>query len=103
IVVRPLTPLADLAAEGKTVVFADLNPNRFQEEWAEVLGVASLPRRTYVNSGFLALPRAGGLELLERLEGLQRRMPLGTLAGPDGRRRRPFKYPDQDALNAVLA
>ncbi len=100
IVVRSLAPLVRLAATGKLAAFVDLAPDRFDEGWADLLGVATLPRRSYVNGGFLALPRARGLELLGLLERIQAELPL-ELVRSDGSR--PFLFREQDVLNAVLA
>jgi hypothetical protein len=95
-VVRSLEPLLELAAADKVVAFEDLNPARYQPEWAELVG-HPVERRTYVNSGFLAL--RGRRNLLERLHDAQQRITQGPVAGTG---RRPFKFPDQDVLNAVL-
>jgi hypothetical protein len=101
VVVRSLEPLLALAAEGKVVAFADLLAERFDDGWADVLGVPTLEPRTYVNAGFLVLP--GALAgLLERLEEIQELMPRGEVETPTGPRE-VFKFRDQDALNAVLA
>jgi hypothetical protein len=103
IVTRSLAPLIDLADSGKVVAFADVNPHRFDgEDWSRVLGVPRLERRPYVNCGFLALPQSR-IDLLEDLEEVQETMPRGWVPRPDGTLGRPFKFLDQDALNAVLA
>jgi hypothetical protein len=95
-VLRSLEPLLELAGDGKVVAFEDLNPVRYQPEWAELVG-RPVERRTYVNSGFLAL--RGRRDLLQRLHDAQQRITQGPVAGTE---RRPFKFPDQDVLNAVL-
>jgi hypothetical protein len=100
IVVRSLAPLVQLAAAGKLAAFVDLAPDRFDEGWAGFLGVATLPRRPYLNGGFLALPRARGLDLLGLLDRIQAELPL-ELVRSDGTR--PFVFREQDVLNAVLA
>jgi hypothetical protein len=102
VVVRSLEAIAEQAAEGRAVAFVDLNPERYQEEWAELVG-RPVERRPYVNSGFLAVGGATGVRLLERLHEAQQRVSRNAVAAPDGSVRRPFKYPDQDVLNAVLA
>jgi hypothetical protein len=99
IAVRSLAPLVARAAAGRVVAFVDLDPHRFREEWRDWTGVASLPRRTCANSGLVALPRSGGLELLELLQEVQERLPLET--GPADELG-PLIYRDQDVLNAVL-
>jgi hypothetical protein len=101
VVVRPLAPLVATAAAGKAVVFADLNPVRFREEWKQLVG-REVERRTYVNSGFLAVRAREGLGLLAHLQEAQQRLAAAWGDGDDANRQ-PFKYPDQDVLNAVLA
>src|SRR6266568_2845294 len=101
LVVRSLAPLVEVAAGGKVVAFADLNPARFQEEWAELVG-RDVERRTYVNSGFIAVSERDGHDVLARLDDAQQRISREPFVGSDGTIRRPFKYPDQDVLNAVL-
>jgi hypothetical protein len=100
IIVRSLAPLLDLAAPGKTVAFVDLNPDRFDPGWAEMVGLETLPRRTYVNSGLVVLSEPDGRELLQLLHEIQPTLPL-DLVRDDGTK--PFKYRDQDVLNLVLA
>jgi hypothetical protein len=101
VVLRSLAPLVELAANGKVVAFADLNPGRFQKEWAELVG-RNVERRTYVNSGLVGVREHDGLELLARLHDAQQRISREPVVGTDGTIRKPFKYPDQDVLNAVL-
>jgi hypothetical protein len=96
VVVRSLVPLVELAEQGKVVAVADLNPERFQEEWRELVG-REVRRRTYANSGFLALGGSDARELLARLDEAQQGVTRDPVGG-----RRPYKYPDQDVLNAVL-
>lgn len=103
IVTRPLDPLVEAALDGKIVAFTDTLEDRFYDSWSELLGLGHLRRQPYVNSGFLVLPRARGLELLEQLEQHQRRIDVSETileGGPPGN---PFYFPDQDVLNALLA
>lgn len=103
IVVRSLESLLADARDGRVVAFADEHPTRFHPAWAELVGVAELSRRTYLNAGFLALP-ADAVPVLERVRDAQnsidvaRSRPFGG-GSPDD----PFFYPDQDVWNAVLA
>lgn len=105
IAVAPLTPLIDAAGEGKVVAFADKRHDRFHPAWAEALGVGQLEPRTYVNAGFLALPRSPGESALERIRDLENSLDLSSSRGigPGGTRADPFFFPDQDVWNAVLA
>lgn len=103
IVTRRLDPFLEQAAEGTLVAFADAHHARFDERWSDLLDVGPLVRRTYVNSGFLAMPRELGLDVLA---GIHRHGPAvdversfirhGTLSDP-------FYFLDQDILNALLA
>ncbi len=103
IVTRPLTPLIASASAGKIVAFVDRLHDRFFPEWQSLLDLPPLRRQPYVNSGFLFLPRARGLELLESLQRGQKHIDLSrTFLGssaPDY----PFFILDQDVLNAVLS
>lgn len=102
IAVRPLAQLMEDAARGNVVAFADDQPDRFDPEWAQQLGVDELHRHIYVNSGFLLLPGELAPILLERVAGLQDGLDLGRSCG-FGERAIPKPFPDQDCWNAVLA
>src|SRR5947207_5703180 len=80
VAVRSLEPLLALAERGRVIAFEDVNPARYQEEWAELVG-RPVGRRTYVNSGFLALRAREGL--LESLHDVQQRITQAPVAGTD--------------------
>ena len=105
IVTRPLDSLLDEAARGSVVAFADFWVHRFYDEWAGFVGASELPRRTYVNSGFFALPRGLGLDVLTNVRTAQ--LKLAQLGYTDLRNDEDpsllFAYPDQDSWNAVLS
>jgi hypothetical protein len=104
IVTRQLGPLLDDAERGSVVVFADDHPDRFDERWSDFVGVGTLRRRTYVNSGFVVLPPRLGLDVLANLRSLQTRLAeLGHTRIRDDDRSGLFSFPDQDSWNAVLS
>lgn len=101
VAVRSLEPLLAAAGDGAICAFAD-GVNRFHPEWGKLLGLGVLRPGRYVNAGILALPRAGGLEVLQRVHaGLSQVDPVRTTVAA-GRPQDPFYYLDQDVLNAVL-
>jgi hypothetical protein len=108
IVTRPLHELIATAAEGRIVVFANGDSDRFFPEWGPLLGLGPPRRQPYVASGHLFVP-AARLEFLERFRAAQRTIDLGqTLLANDELLSRstpsdPFYYPDMDVLNALLA
>lgn len=102
IVTASLTPLLDQAAEGRVVAFAD-RIDRFFPDWAAALGVESLPRRTYVNTGLVFLPPDVGRAVLTRAAELLAEVDLERTNLRLGSPADPFYHHEQDVLNAVLA
>lgn len=103
IVTRPLDPLLEQAAEGSLVAFADDRPDIHHEEWAQFVGLDSLPRRTFVNAGLIVLPGGLGLEVLQAVKSLQMRLAeLGHTRIRTDDREGLWAYPDQEAWNAVF-
>jgi hypothetical protein len=103
IVVRSLRPLIERAAAGAVVAFEDLDRSRFCPEWEPLLALGPLRRRTYLNTGVVALPRDPGLDLMARMRTLLGRIETGGTYWEGGRKQgNPFFYTEQDVLNALL-
>lgn len=107
IVTRSLADLIEEARAGRLVVFQD-DLGRFHPDWGELLGLGPLPRRPYVNSGHVVVPRALSHDVLGELQHALARLDLADALPRGGpprtlSRSDPFFYTDQDALNAVLA
>jgi hypothetical protein len=103
VVVRSLEPLLERARRGDVVAFLDDQPDRHHEGWGAALGLGEVPRRPYVNAGFLALPGATAAAVLPLVELGQRRIRSEPTRASGGTRADPFYLPDQDVWNAVLA
>lgn len=103
IVTRPLHGLVDRAREGKVVAFADRVHHRHDPRWAELLGLETLRRQPYVNSGFVALEHAVGRPILERVASGSEHVEVEKTFLASGSSEYPFYYLEQDVLNAILA
>ncbi len=99
---RPLGELIERAAAGRVIVFEN-NADRHVAEWGELLGLGAIRRLPYACSGLIL---AGGeigartLELVDRGQGeveISKGFYGADLEGY------PFRFPEQDVLNAVLA
>jgi hypothetical protein len=104
IVTRSLDPLLEQAARGSVVAFADDHPTRFDDRWADYVGVSRLHRRTYVNAGFVVLPSPLGIDVLTQLRNVQ--LEIGGVDQTwfrDDDRSGVFAFPDQDSWNAILS
>jgi hypothetical protein len=102
IVTRPLTQLVERAARGGVVAFAN-DADRFVREWGQALELGPIRRTTYVSSGLVLLGGDEGAEVLRLLDDRQRRVEFErTFYGTD-EPGYPFRYPEQDVLNAILS
>jgi hypothetical protein len=107
--VRPLDDIVDLARSGSIVAIEDIGrpglTERTWRQWAEHLQLGTLEPRTYVNGGFLALPRDLGVAFFaEFVECVARVDPSETHVGAtEVDFDRPFFILDQDIFNALLA
>lgn len=92
--------LADADEGGMVSVFEDTSPDRWFEEWQDLFGLPTAPRRqTYVNSGVVAWSTHRWPDLGPRWwDCCQRHNRPYTR----GRLEDPMQFCDQDALNAVL-
>ena len=102
-VVSSLAPLLEDAARGRVVAFVDRYHDRFHPEWARAVGVESLRRRPYVNGGCFVLPRSVASSVLPRLRDLQLTIDPRQAYRNGGSAVGPWRFPDQDSWNAVLA
>ena len=102
IVTRSLAPLIAEAARGRVVAFEN-NVQRSLGEWGSLLDVGPIEPRPYLNSGFVALGRDPGEEVLGLLEDRQRRVDLERSYFGRHEDEYPLLYADQDVLNAILA
>ena len=102
IVTRSLSELVERAAAGGVVAFAN-DRDRFVSEWGAELDLGPARRGPYVSSGLVFLGGAEGAEVLRLLDDRQRRVDIErTFYGSD-EPGYPFRYPEQDVLNAILA
>jgi hypothetical protein len=101
VVTRSLAPLVERAAAGAVVAFKD-NIDRHVTEWGELLDLGTLERRPYVSSGLVVLGGERGAEVLrlwaDRLPRVDYERSWFADDSPDY----PFRFMDQDVLNAVL-
>jgi hypothetical protein len=101
IVTRSLAGLIEKAAGGRVVAFRN-DTDRFVPEWGEILDLGTARRRPYVTSGLVLLGGRVGRGVLELLDDRQRRVDFElTFYGRDAPEY-PFRYPEQDVLNAIL-
>jgi len=99
---RNLGELIERAAADRVVVFRN-DTDRFVAEWGELLDLGPARRRPYVTSGLVIAGGDTGRMVIELLADRQRRVDIEqTFAGRD-LASYPFRYPEQDVLNAILA
>jgi hypothetical protein len=101
IATRPLSELLERAAGDRVVAFENDRP-RFVPEWGELLDLGKPLPGPYVSSGLVVLGGSVGSEVLRLMDDRQRRVDMDlTLFGRDVHDY-PFRYPEQDVLNAIL-
>lgn len=102
IVTSSLEPILERAASGSICVFPN-HPSfldRWFDDWSEIFRLrAPLRRRTYVNSGFVALSVDRWPGVLPRWWEACEQIEAYLASGEDPG---PVEQPDQDALNAIL-
>ena len=101
IVTRPLAELIETAARGGAVAFLNDRP-RFVPTWGELLDLGPVAERPYVSSGLVALGGAEGAGVLSLLDDRQRRVDIERTLFGNADEEYPFRYPEQDVLNAIL-
>jgi hypothetical protein len=99
---RSLAPLIEAAAPGRVVAFKD-RMDRFVPEWGELLGLGPLRHSPYVSSGLVCLGGELGDEVIRRVEEGLRVVDYERSHFARDLADYPFRYLDQDILNAVLA
>jgi hypothetical protein len=102
IVTRSLAALIEWAAGDRVVAVKD-NIDRFVPEWGELLDLGPARRRPYVSSGLVLLGGSLGEEVLRLLDDRQRRVDYDLSYFGRDLDEYPFRYLDQDVLNAILA
>ena len=102
VVTRGLGPLLDRARAGSLVAFR--NPeDRFVPEWGNLLGLGPAKRGDYVSTAALVATRSAGEEVLGLLAEHQRAVDFERTYWRGGPPDYPFRFGDQDVLNAILA
>jgi hypothetical protein len=101
IVTRSLAELTGTAAGGGVVAFLNDRP-RFVAEWGELLDLGPAQPQPYVSSGLVVLGGVEGTEVLGLLDDRQRRVDIGRTLFGTAEAGYPFRYPEQDVLNAIL-
>lgn len=101
VVTRPLREPLAAARTGKVVAFRD-RMERFLGEWGEALGLGPVHPGPYVSSGFVALGGQVGRAVLESMEALRGRVEYAETVWGRNDPDYPFRYADQDLLNAIL-
>jgi hypothetical protein len=100
LVVRPLDWILERASAGKICLFPDPLPDRWFDEWADLLELREpLRRGTYLNTGFLAFDADRWPTLLGRWWELCTRFPAEQAFADQAL---PFWAADQDVFNALL-
>jgi hypothetical protein len=101
IVTRSLAELIGAAADRGVVAFRN-DQERFVPEWGEILGLGPARRRAYVSSGLVFLGGVGGKEVLGLMDDRQSAVDFDRTYYGENDPTYPFRYPEQDVLNAVL-
>jgi len=102
IATRPLDVLIAAARQGKVVAGAT-GMDRFCPEWAELLGLAAVSRRTYVSTGLVVVGGALGHELLELVDDHKHEVDWKRTFWEDNDESYPLVHADQDLINAAIA
>ena len=102
IVTRSLVGLVEQASRGKVVAFGNSN-DRFVPEWGELLGLGRSRRRQYVSSSLLLLSGPLGSEVLNLMADMPDRVDFDRTFWRADDPDYPFRYGDQDVVNAILA
>jgi hypothetical protein len=99
---RSLAPLLERAAAGAVVVFED-PIDRHVESWGELLDLGPMRPLPYVSSAAVGADRDLGTQVLELLADRQSRVDFARTHWRGAEPDYPFRYADQDVLNAILA
>ena len=99
---RSLAPLVD-SAEGAGVLAVKDRLDRFVPEWGELLGLGKLRRSPYVSSALVGLAGETADEVLGLWDDRLKRIDYERSYFAEDEPGYPFRYIDQDVLNAVIA
>jgi hypothetical protein len=102
IVSASLAPTLGLADQGQICFYPDLPEvrARWYAEWQQLFSLSRIPRhQQYMNSGFVAFSVDRWPNLLEEWWEACSRIPADRVFTEENQ---PFRYGDQDALNAIL-
>jgi hypothetical protein len=102
IVTRRLDELIETASRGGVVAIENYR-DRHVAEWGELLGLGPVRRQPYVSSGLVTLDAAMGERILGLMDELQGKVEFELTFWRRDVRRYPFRFGDQDVLNAILA
>ncbi len=101
IATRSVAGLIERAAGGRVIAFEN-DRDRFVPEWGELLDLGPMTRARYVSSGLVVAGGDLGAELIALLDDRQRRVQIERTIFGAGEDRYPFRFPEQDVLNAIL-
>jgi hypothetical protein len=101
IVTRSLAALIRAAADGR-VVAAEDGLDRYVPEWGELLGLGPARPGPYVCSGLVLAGGSPGDELLSLIDAGQKRVVYERTYYGENDPAYPFRFPEQDVLNAIL-
>jgi len=99
---RSLAPLIDTAQEAGVVAVKD-RLDRFVPEWGELLDLGPLRRAPYVSSALVGLAGDTRTAVLDLWDDRLSRVDFERSYFADDVAGYPFRYIDQDVLNAVIA
>ncbi len=101
IVTRPLHGLIEDAAAGRVVAFKT-GHDRYLSEWGELLGLGPIRHGPYISSGLVLLGGSLAIEVLRLMDELGGRIDFDSTLWGEDIESYPFRYADQDVLNAIL-
>ncbi len=99
---RPLGELIERAAAGRVIVFEN-NADRHVAEWGELLGLGAIRRLPYACSGLILAGGEIGARTLELVDRGGARVDVSKSYFGADVEGYPFRFTEQDVLNAVLA
>ena len=104
IVTRPLAELIESAAPGRVVAVRN-EIDRHVPQWGELLDLGTPRRQPYLSSGLVFLGGSVGGEVIRLMDACQARadFDLSVDFSRKGAPDHPFRYLDQDVLNAILS
>lgn len=101
IATRSLKPLIERAGEGRVIAVKD-RLDRFVDDWGDELDIGPVRKSPYLSSGLVFLGGARGREVIELVDDRISRVDYERSYFERDLEDYPFRYLDQDVLNAVL-